>query len=435
MSKAVVVSLHSRCGTGVAITYCAVDHVKASLPLIQSQLEVGSAAPWEILRPPFDVQDAVGRGASDRGKDPKPTVYRVQVVPIWEDRVVMSGPWQANVGKVSIRRRELGIAVRRQIHRVKGLIIKRKGEGQRKCGDAVVAMIADIRRARHDTAGSLNDIVARAGGWGWSCSRSWRGAGCRCRGWRRQRNIPSGLNPHKRRRAGLKVAYHRVRWIGRLIGIKPEVIQSAESNRVGILILSKSFRAPGDRACVLGNIPRRAAISSISLCAIMCKAGLLRRRMKADVRDVYSRSNRHAERLDGAIEVLVVQRIFIVPDPSSGVRHFIAHEPDTIGAWSRLNLVYCRTCPSHNRRMLSHGGSGTSKTKGLINSGYGVRAVRSVVIHVALIRMTLAPGAFVGDDVFRFGKISRPRVHRRVQVVNVNQHSVRGYVMNVAGVI
>ena len=57
-------------------------------------------------------------------------------------------------------------------------------------------------------------------------------------------------------RAGLKVAYRCVGWVGRLIGIEPEVIQRAEANGVGVLILSKGFRAPGDRACVLGNIPR-----------------------------------------------------------------------------------------------------------------------------------------------------------------------------------
>src|SRR6266480_954819 len=162
---------------------------------------------------------------------------------------------------------------------------------------------------------------------------------------------------------------------------------------------------------------------------------MLRRCVKADVRDVYSGSNRHAERLEGAIEVLVVQRIFIVPDPSSGVGDFVAHEPDTVGSRRGLDLVYRRAGPSHNRRLLSHGGSCASKTKGLVNSGYGVRTVRSVVIHVALVRMTLAPGSFVGDNVFRFGKIRRSRVQRCVQVVNVNQNSVRRYVMTVAAVI
>ena len=60
--------------------------------------------------------------------------------------------------------------------------------------------------------------------------------------------------------------------------------------------------------------------------------------------------------------------------------------------------------------MLSMGGAYATKTKGLVDSGYAVPTVRSVVIHVALVRMTLAPGAFVRDDVIRFSKIGRPRI-------------------------
>ena len=195
-----------------------------------------------------------------------------------------------------------------------------------------------------------------------------------------------------------------------MIGIKPEVIECAVANGVGVLILRKRFRAPCDRAYVLGNIPRCAAIALAVKRSIICPAGLLDRRVKADVGDVYSGCEGHAERLDGAVEVLVIERVFIVPDASAGVGDFVAHEPDTIVEVIGFELVYRRTSPSRDRRMLSHGGSSTSKTKGLTNSGYGVGAVRSVVIHVALVRVTLTPGAFVGDDVFRFGKIGRSLV-------------------------
>ena len=61
--------------------------------------------------------------------------------------------------------------------------------------------------------------------------------------------------------------------------------------------------------------------------------------------------------------------------------------------------------------------------------------VGNVVIHVALARMTLAPGVFVWDHVLRFGKIGRTRVLRRDQVTRLHQNSVRRYVMNVAAVI
>ena len=81
-----------------------------------------------------------------------------------------------------------------------------------------------------------------------------------------------------------------------------------EANRIGILICRKRFRAPGERACVPGNIPRCAAIPSISQSAIMWPTGLLDRRMKPDITDVDSRSQGNSERLNGAIEVLVIER-------------------------------------------------------------------------------------------------------------------------------
>src|SRR4029077_16427801 len=64
--KGGVVLLHSGCGRCIAVSHCAVDHVKACLPLIQPQLKVGTAAPREVLRTPFNVEDAVGRSATYR---------------------------------------------------------------------------------------------------------------------------------------------------------------------------------------------------------------------------------------------------------------------------------------------------------------------------------------------------------------------------------
>ena len=151
----------------------------------------------------------------------------------------------------------------------------------------------------------------------------------------------------------LKVSYHGVGWVGRLISIEPEVIQRAEANGVGVLILCKGFGVPGDRACVLGNTPWRAAIAQVVKGAIICPAGMLNRCMKSDVRDVYSWPNRHAERLDRAIEVLVVESVLIVVDASGGVRHLVAHEPDAIIAVIRFDLIDCRTGPSRDRRMRS----------------------------------------------------------------------------------
>jgi hypothetical protein len=98
-SKDAVVSLHSGCGTGVATTDRAVDHIEAFLPLIESQLEVGGATPWEVLRAPLDIEDAVRRRATSRSEDSKPAVYQVQVVPVRVDRVIVAVPRQATVSK------------------------------------------------------------------------------------------------------------------------------------------------------------------------------------------------------------------------------------------------------------------------------------------------------------------------------------------------
>jgi hypothetical protein len=66
LNESGVVSLHPRSSRCVTITQCAVDHVEPTLPLIQSQLEVGTAAAREVLRPPLNVEDAVGSGATYR---------------------------------------------------------------------------------------------------------------------------------------------------------------------------------------------------------------------------------------------------------------------------------------------------------------------------------------------------------------------------------
>ena len=66
----------------------------------------------------------------------------------------------------------------------------------------------------------------------------------------------------------------------------------------------------------MSNIPRYAAITLIVKRPVICPAGFLTRGVKPDVRDIYSGSERHAEGLDRTVEVLVVQRVFIVPNAS-----------------------------------------------------------------------------------------------------------------------
>ena len=151
LSKERVVSLHSGCGRCVAITHCAVDHVKAWLPpLVQPQLDAGTTAAGEVLCPPFNVEDTVGSSATYRCEYTEPTVDQIQVVPVRVDRVVVGGPWQALVGKGRIGCRELRIAVGRQINAGEGLIVQRVRERQGHGGHRIISVIAYIHSAGHD---------------------------------------------------------------------------------------------------------------------------------------------------------------------------------------------------------------------------------------------------------------------------------------------
>ena len=109
---------------------------------------------------------------------------------------------------------------------------------------------------------------------------------CRCRATLRRLDFDTHW------RTSLKEAYCRVRRIWRLVGVKPEVIQRAEANGIGVCVLRDSFAVPSYRRVARLVIirPRRAAVPGVSLGAIVCEARMLRRRMKPDVTDVNSRS-------------------------------------------------------------------------------------------------------------------------------------------------
>jgi hypothetical protein len=156
LSKEGVVSLHSGCGRCVAITHCAVDHVKAWLPpLVQSQLEAGTAAPREVLCPPFNVEDTVRSSATYRCEYTEPTVDQIQIIPIWVNGVVVGEPRQALVGKGRVSGRELRVAIGRQINAGETLVVQGKREGQRNGGEPIILVIADVGRAWHDATAFL----------------------------------------------------------------------------------------------------------------------------------------------------------------------------------------------------------------------------------------------------------------------------------------
>ena len=155
LSNERVVSLHPCCGRCIAVSHCAINHVKAWLPLVQPQLETGTATPREVLRPPLDVEDAVGSSATYRSEYAEPAIDQIKVVPIWVDGEVVGEPRQALVGEGRIRRRELGIAVGRQIDRGEALVVQGVREWQGNGGNRIIPVIADVSRAWHDAAANL----------------------------------------------------------------------------------------------------------------------------------------------------------------------------------------------------------------------------------------------------------------------------------------
>jgi hypothetical protein len=142
-----------------------------------------------------------------------------------------------------------------------------------------------------------------------------------------------------------------------LIGVESEIVQCAPANRVRVLVLSDRFRVPSYRIGRLSDNPGGAAIALVVKRSIICPAGFLRRCMEFDVTYVNSSSQRNTKGLDSAIEVLVIQGIFIMPDSWTWVTHFVTHEPDAVVTGIRLVLAYRRTRsrPYANCRLRPHG--------------------------------------------------------------------------------
>src|SRR5204863_3270439 len=103
-------------------------------------------------------------------------------------------------------------------------------------------------------------------------------------------------------------------FLRRLIGVEPEVVECAPANRICVLVLRKCLCVPSYGIGSLSNSPRSAAISLVVERAVVCPTRFLRRRVEADVTDVHSGCEGHAERLDSPIEVLIVQCVLIVPN-------------------------------------------------------------------------------------------------------------------------
>ena len=140
-----------------------------------------------------------------------------------------------------------------------------------------------------------------------------------------------------------------------MVGVEPKIIQCSPADRIRVLIGCERFRAPCNRAGVLSNIPRRAAIALVILGAIVCPTRFLRRRVKSNVADVNPRSQRYTERLNATVEVLVIDGIFVMPHTRTWVSHFVTHKPNPVVTWVGFSLGNGRPSPGRNGRLHLHG--------------------------------------------------------------------------------
>ena len=146
--------------------------------------------------------------------------------------------------------------------------------------------------------------------------------------------------------------------------------------------------------------------------------------MKPEIAHRDSRSQRHTEGLNPAIQILVVDRVFIMPNPSDWARHLVGNERTAIDSRNGLDRIDGRSSPGIDGRGHSHRGSNGRKAE-TRRAGDIETTVGRIVIHVALPRVSLAPGVLMRSDVLSFGVIRRARIQRRVQVAAFHKNPVR----------
>jgi len=194
---------------------------------------------------------------------------------------------------------------------------------------------------------------------------------------------------------------------------KPEVVQCAEANRISVLVFRKGLAVPGGRGETRSEDPGVTAVSCVSLGAIVGKSRMLRRRVEPNVVQ-YERREKGVndfEGLDGAVEVLVIDGVFIVVHPGIWSCHLVTNkEKYRHFRDSGSPSLTVASGPGHDGRLLSHRVAHEIKGERLVDSNYAALTVRCVVIHVATRWDDSGTRCLRADDVFRFSKIGRPGV-------------------------
>ena len=101
--------------------------------------------------------------------------------------------------------------------------------------------------------------------------------------------------------------------------------------------MGNGLAVPDQRARHLVWNPGIVAESCIADGSVVRETWMVRRSMKSDVTYVDSGPERHAEGLNRAIEVLVVNGVLVMPHAGRRVRYFINNEGTTIDTGLRLD--------------------------------------------------------------------------------------------------
>ena len=133
---------------------------------------------------------------------------------------------------------------------------------------------------------------------------------------------------------------------------------------------------------------------------------MIQGRMKPQIAHRDSAPQRQSEGLDPAIEILVIDRVLIMPNPSDWAGHLVGNERSSIRSRLGLNGINGRSGPGTDGWSRSHRGSngrkGEARRAGNIETTIG-----GVVVHVALAWVGLAPDVLRWSDELRFGALQK----------------------------
>jgi len=116
----------------------------------------------------------------------------------------------------------------------------------------------------------------------------------------------------------------------------------------------KGLRAPTQSVNGLIWNPGRVAISGVSLGAIIGNSGVVWWCVKSQVGQRKLASQGDTEGLDGAIQILVIDGVLIMPNPGRWARHFVGNEGASILSRVGLDRLDGRSWPGIDRRGQSH---------------------------------------------------------------------------------